>query len=64
MPSRDILRKAKGDHLDQVHSVYSDQMVLVTVRQEAGKNQNRLPIISGLVMTKNRGNFILPERQV
>ncbi len=37
MHSRDILRKAKGDHLDQVHSVYSDQMVLVTVRQEAGK---------------------------
>jgi hypothetical protein len=29
MHSRDILRKAKGDHLDRVHS---DQMVLEVIR--------------------------------
>jgi hypothetical protein len=30
MHSRDILRKAKGDHLDRVHS---DQMVLKMIRR-------------------------------
>jgi hypothetical protein len=30
MRSRDILRNAKGDHVDQVHS---DQMVLEMIRQ-------------------------------
>jgi hypothetical protein len=53
MHSRDILRKAKGDHLDRV---CSDQKVLKAIRQgEAGPFYRR-PLVSKLTQRRLSGS--------